>query len=73
MEIDDTEIRWNERSMHFLLDVRNSACFKCHKPGCCPRKHPSEAVLNFTMTNVEAALAAAEGISVNSDVDSSKN
>eukprot|EP00178_Gracilaria_changii_P016182 TRINITY_DN4587_c0_g1_i1.p1 TRINITY_DN4587_c0_g1~~TRINITY_DN4587_c0_g1_i1.p1 ORF type:complete len:130 (+),score=12.22 TRINITY_DN4587_c0_g1_i1:427-816(+) len=33
MEIDNTEFRRTERSKQRLMDIRNNACFKCHKCG----------------------------------------
>ena len=74
MEIDNTEIRRTERSKQRLQDIRNNACFKCHKSGCRPWKHRSESSRTVKVANVETALAKKEEAGdFSSDSDSSEN
>lgn len=69
MEIGNTQLRKLPRSKQRLEDIRNNACFNCHKPGWCPwMQCRSNGAVRTSVSNIEAALASEEHhTSVDSD------
>lgn len=61
MKIGNTQIQKTARSKPRLEDIRNNACFYCHKVGCRPWKHRQNSGSgNVPVANIESALASEE-------------
>lgn len=56
MQIDNSKFHRSTRSKKRLLDIRNKACFKCHKAGCRPWKLRFNDHRHVTVSNIEASL-----------------
>lgn len=70
MKIGNTEFCRTERSKKRLVDIQNSSCYKCHKPGCRPWTHRCKSARSVKLANVETTLAKEEQVDC---PDSSEN
>lgn len=69
MEIGNTNIFNQARLKQHLQNIRNNACYKCHKADCRSWKHHIESnAIQASVSNIEAAWASEDHAdSVHSD------
>lgn len=56
MQIINTALYLSAHSKQRLLDIRNNACLKCHKPGCWPQNSRSNDHCDARVSTIEVSL-----------------